>query len=134
MVILDSSFLIAFHNSRDVHHEAAKRGMQELLSGAWGAGLLLEYVFLETVTLVARQLGQEAAARVGSVMLDAAELEFLPCSMVFADAWRVFSSAEGEGLSFTDAAIAYVAREHAGGRVATFDNGIRRLAGITAVG
>jgi len=31
MVVLDSSFLIAFHNSRDVHHSAAARAMDELI-------------------------------------------------------------------------------------------------------
>ena len=45
-----------------------------------------------------------------------------------------FRGLEAAGLSFTDAAIVSVAREHAGGRVATFDQGIRRLAGIEAVG
>jgi len=32
MVVLDSSFLIAFHNSRDVHHSAAARAMDELIT------------------------------------------------------------------------------------------------------
>ena len=49
MIVLDSSFLIAFHNERDSHHNAAYGLMERFLAGDWGRGLLLEYVFLEVV-------------------------------------------------------------------------------------
>ena len=44
MIVLDSSFLIAFHNTRDAHHESAAGMMARFLDGEWGRGLLLEYV------------------------------------------------------------------------------------------
>jgi len=49
VIVLDSSFLIAYHNERDVHHPAAAEAMQKFLAGAWGRGLLLERVFLEVL-------------------------------------------------------------------------------------
>ena len=52
MIVLDSSFLIRFHNERDAHHSAACVLMEQFLAGAWGKGLLLEYVFLEVVTVL----------------------------------------------------------------------------------
>ena len=35
MVVLDSSLIIAYHNSRDIHHAAAMRTMDELVAGKW---------------------------------------------------------------------------------------------------
>jgi predicted nucleic acid-binding protein len=46
VIVLDTSFLVAFHNSRDVHHAEARPLMNGLVAGKWGPALLLEYVFL----------------------------------------------------------------------------------------
>lgn len=61
MIILDSSFVIAYHNERDVHHLAAAQVMDPLLDGAWGESLLPEHVFLEVVTVLAARIGLAAA-------------------------------------------------------------------------
>ncbi len=91
MIVLDSSFLVGFHNERDAHHHTAFGLMKRFLAGEWGRGLLLEYVFLEvaTVLLVRRDLG--VAARVGRLLLDADELDFVPCSDLFIDAFEMFT-------------------------------------------
>ena len=52
MIVLDSSFLIGFHNDRDAHHAKASSLMRDFLDGRWSKGLLLEYVFLEVVTVL----------------------------------------------------------------------------------
>ena len=52
MVVLDSSFLIACHNTRDVHHAAAAQAMSPLTAGRWDPVLLPEYVLLEVVTVL----------------------------------------------------------------------------------
>ena len=44
MIVLDSSFLIAFHNARDPHHPSAQRVMARILEGEWEAALLLEKI------------------------------------------------------------------------------------------
>ena len=75
MIVLDSSFLVAYHNSRDVHHEAAAEAMVRFLDSEWGHGLLLEYVFLEVVTVLMVRRGPEVAADVADVLLGARELE-----------------------------------------------------------
>jgi predicted nucleic acid-binding protein len=48
MIVLDFSFIIAYHNARDVHHAAAKPIMEEVASGKWGNATLSEYVFLKS--------------------------------------------------------------------------------------
>lgn len=132
-IVVDSSFLIAYHNTRDVHHAAAARAMVNLVGGKWGRVLLLEYVFLEVVTVLLARRGRAAAVAVATTLLQATEVDFVPCSEHFLDALEVFRTQTSGALSFVDAAIVAVARERAGGRVASFDGDFAELQGVTVV-
>lgn len=121
MIVLDSSFLIAFYNERDVHHERARLLMERFLAGAWGEGLLLEYVFVEIATVLLARRNLSVASRVGQLLLDARELEFMRCSGYFDETMSSFTSQSGTRLSFCDIAIANVARSRAEGQILTFD-------------
>jgi predicted nucleic acid-binding protein len=94
---------------------------------------LLEYVFVEVVTVLAARRGIESAVDVGRTLLEARELEFVPCSELFLHAFEAFRSQRSAALSFTDAAIVTVARRHADSYVATFDHDFRGLDGIRLV-
>lgn len=133
MIVIDSSFLIAYHNLSDVHHSAAAKTMDKFLLGSWGQGLLLEYVFLEVVTVLMARRGLAAVSATASLLLSARELDLVPCSGIFLETFGAFRSQEGTTLSFTDAAILTVARHRADGLVATFDKDFRELEGITVV-
>lgn len=133
MVVLDSSFLVAYHNTRDVHHGAAARAMVHLLAGKWGRALLLEYVFLEVITVLLVRRGLAVASEAATRLLEAREVEFLPCSDLFLEALHIFQNQASERLSFTDAAILTVARREAPGFVATFDRDFRDLEGVSVV-
>jgi predicted nucleic acid-binding protein len=65
VIVLDSSFLIGFHNEQDAHHQTASALMDQFLAGKWGRGLLLEYVFLEITTVLLARRGLNVASRVG---------------------------------------------------------------------
>ena len=133
MVVLDSSFLIAYHNHRDVHHAEAARAMERVAAGEWGPALLLEYVFLEVVTVLLARRGLDVASRVASLLLQAREIEFVPCSDIFLAGLETFRGQESGRLSFTDAAIITVARNRAAGLVATFDRDFRGVSGVSAI-
>jgi predicted nucleic acid-binding protein len=133
VVVLDSSFLIAFHNSRDVHHAAAVRLMGRLLDGEWGAALLPEYVFLEVVTVLRLRTDLPTAVSVGETLIRAREVDFVPCSEVFLETFDTFRREAGADLSFADATIVALARRHPPGFVATFDNDFKDVAGVTMV-
>lgn len=104
--------------------------MERFLSGQWGRGLLLEYVFLEVATVLLVRRNLEVAARVGRLLLDADELDFVPCSDLFSGAFEMFTHQGSTRLSFADAAIAYVAQKRAEGLVLTFDEEFNKLPGI----
>lgn len=133
MIVLDSSFLIAFHNERDAHHAAARSVMGDFLDGRWGQGLLLEYVFLEVVTVLRARRSLATAATVGNVLLAAKELDFVPCSNLFAESWRTFTTLAELGLSFVDCAIIVAAQRQDPSLVATFDSDFRSVPGIAVV-
>ncbi len=133
MIVLDSSFLIAYHNSRDVQHADAVGAMEQLLAGKWGRALLLEYVFLEVVTVLLARRGLSSATKVATLLLQARELDFVPCSDLFLDALDTFRKQGEKTLSFTDAAIVTVANRKGVGLVATFDRDFHGITGITVV-
>lgn len=133
VILLDSSFLIAFQNRSDVHHAAASRVMPDLIEGAFGRLLLLEYVFLEVVTVLLARCGHPIALDTADKLLNAQEVDFLPCSELFQHARDVFRTTTVVRLSFTDAAIIAAARRHETEFIATFDERFRRIEGLTLV-
>ncbi len=131
--LLDSSFLIAAHNRGDVHHPVAAETMRRLREGEWGRALLLEYVFLEVVTVLLARRNLKVACTVGDTLLESREIEFVPCSEIFTAAVETFRGQGRRGLSFTDAAIVAVARRRNVDAVLSFDRGFRGLAGLKVV-
>lgn len=132
MIVIDSSFLVAYHNTRDVHHAEAARTMVDLAAGEWGEALLLEYVFLEVVTVLKARLGAATALEVSDQLLQASEFKVVLCSEFFLETLNTFRG-ENAALSFTDAAIVTVARRDRKGLVATFDRDFHGLHGISVV-
>jgi len=81
------------------------------------------------VLLVRRDAG--VVARVGRLLLDAKELDFVSCSDVFSEVFELFATpGENTRLSFADAAIAHAAQDCADGLVLTFDAEFGELPGI----
>jgi predicted nucleic acid-binding protein len=133
MIVLDSGFLVAYHNRRYVHHGAAAAVMERLVAAEWGPALLLEYVFLEVVTVLLARRGLDVAVRVATVLLQARDVEFVPSSDMFLDVMETFRARRHGRLSFTDAAIVTVARHRDARFVATFDRDFRQVEGLAVV-
>ncbi len=133
MVILDSSFLIAYHNKQDVHHSAAAKLMESVVNEEYGKALLLEYVFLEVMTVLLARRGLTAAVSAANALLQAREVEFVPCSDLFFDVLETFRSQKAENLSFTDAAIITAARTQKDTHIATFDQDFRTVDGVSVL-
>ncbi|MGH9323222.1 MAG: type II toxin-antitoxin system VapC family toxin [Vicinamibacteria bacterium] len=132
-IVLDTSFLVAYHNQRDVHHGRALDVMDRLRTGEWGLALLPEYVFLELVTVLARRRDLTTAVSAGDSLLASEELVFVPCSEIFLDAFDVFRGLDSSNPSFADAAIVAIARQRGIERIATFDRDFLGVAGLEVV-
>jgi uncharacterized protein len=134
LIVLDSSFLIAFHNRDDVHHESAAAAIDELLHGKWGEALLPEYVLLEVTTVLAARRNLTTAAQVGELLLEARELELVPCHEFLMETFDVFRRQKGRNvLSFTDSAIVAIARRKDAKFIATFDRGFDQIKELVKV-
>ena len=132
--MLDTSFLVAYYNSRDVHHPAAMKPMKDIIDGRYGPALLPEYVFLELETVLMLRRDLAAAVQVGDLLLGAVEVELVPCFEIFTDAYEIFRSQNpGTDLSFVDSAIVAVARIRQAQNVASFDKGFTRFEEISLV-
>jgi predicted nucleic acid-binding protein len=133
MIVLDSSFLVAYHNRRGVHHGAAAATMERLATGDWGLALLPEYVFLEVVTVFLSRRGLDVAVQIATLLLQAREVEFVPSSDMFLDVMETFRAQRRGRLSFADAAIVTLARHRDARFVATFDHDFRQVEGLAVV-
>ena len=133
MILLDTSFVVAFHNRRDAHHAAASKAFPRVVKGELGRILLLEYVFLEIVTVLASRRDLATAVSVGEILLGAREIEFVPCSPHFLASYQVFREQDVTRLSFTDAAIVAIARDRGAKAVATFDRDFRGIPDLEVV-
>ena len=107
--------------------------MGDLMNGRFGGVLLLEYVFLEVVTVLLARRGLAVATSVADTLLQAREVEFVPCSDLFGATLETFRAQKKATLSFTDAAIVTLARLQKESSIATFDRDFRRVEGISVV-
>ena len=107
--------------------------MERLLAGQWGQALLPEYVFLELTTVLAARCGLSISTNAGETLLNARELELVPCSDLFLNAFETFRCQESAALSFVDAAIVCVARSRGAEHIATFDSDFLDIPGLSVV-
>ena len=133
MIVLDSSFLVAWYNERDAHHKAAAAAMPRVAKGAWGPALLPEYVLLETLTVLAARRDLSFAQTKAREILESKDVELVACSPYLGQTMDVFRTQSGTALSFADCAIVAISRERRAQFVAGFDEEFEEISGVTLV-
>lgn len=123
LIVLDTSFLVAWANQHDAHHVAALERTVEI---AKRGALLPEYVFIETATVLAARKDVAFSARFCETLLDSREIEFVPCGPILLDAFHLFRRQKKFTLSLVDVAIVLIARERGTTDVATFDDALAK--------
>lgn len=131
MIVLDSSFFVAFKNRRDIHHAEALEYMPWVARQA--PMLVHEYAFVEMVTVLAARVGHAEAVESGQELLDSSEVEFVPGSPSFTGAWARFWLQKGTVHSLADAAMLQLAEERGATHIATFDREFRKAKGLKVV-
>lgn len=127
-IVLDASVLIAFFNSRDAHHAAAVR----ILDEACAEDLVLSSISLAEVLVGPARSGDEESALRALARLDIAE-ETLPAD----GAVQLARLRAGTGLKMPDCCVLLAAQTANAQAVATFDSRLARAArerGVHAVG
>ena len=126
-VLLDTSFLVAFYDSRDVNHPCAVELLKDLEAKKYGALFISDYIFDETITLLKKYIGNKRATEKGNDILNALELAMID-STVFKSTWEL--SKKFDELSFTDCSSVALMRNYDITYIATFDAGFKKVANV----
>jgi hypothetical protein len=107
----DTSFFVAYHNSRDANYLRART----LVQGFQGHPVLLiatDYIFTEVLTVLLVRSNKDMAIQVGKIMMADPNIEILPITReLFNEAWEVFQGFRDKEWSFTDCTSYVLMRE-----------------------
>ena len=119
MTILDANVFIALLSEQDALHERAMQVVEQVSAPI----LLPEYIFVEILTVLAMRAGMPKVEKFLSAVV-ALPITFLPSSgELLAHSLIMFRKQPGGRLSFPDAALLYLSREH---DIITFDKTLER--------
>jgi predicted nucleic acid-binding protein len=134
VVVLDSGFLSAYHNARDVNHAVASAAMDRVCWPASGGPLASSGVrVLEVVTFLMSRRSLAAATTVGTVLLRGARGGVRAVLGAFSRRLADIPSAAGRQAQLHGLSIVAVARRNGPGHAATFDTAFRDLDGVEVV-
>ncbi len=126
MIILDSSFLVAFYNTNDQNHVKAVGLMKEIIAGKFGVVVISDYIFDEVVTVALIKLKSlKEATRIGNSLLSAVMVLTIDKSL-FDSTWNRFKTQRSTHLSFTDCSILEMASKNDIDYIATFDKEFKK--------
>ena len=133
MIILDTSFLISFYNSRDNNHNKSWKVMEELIAEKHGEICITDYIFDECATVLFSRLKDLEKA----VMI-CESIKKVKCFKIedtlFEEAWQIFKNQKNSKFSFTDCTILSLMKEMKINSIATFDKEFEKIASISVRG
>lgn len=120
-VFVDANYFVALFNASDALHTEALRIGKKI--DAKGVQLVISnFVFLETVTVLAHRKGREVACEAGSYLLGGAGIEMIHIDEALqGSSWNMFQEIHGKNASFVDASIVVILRAENIHRLLTFD-------------
>ncbi len=123
MILLDTSFLYAYFQEKDVHHKEALKLAKQLDGNQ--AGVPLE-VIEELLTVITRKVSSEEAVRVGKTLItqDSPIQIIYPSEIIFKNTWKLFGELSPHHFSITDCVLMTLA-QHFECSIFTFDLAIK---------
>lgn len=133
MILLDTSFLISYFNTKDENHLKAAQIMKQIKKGVYGDIYLTDYIFDEFVTVAFIKLKDlTKVVKIGSDLKDLLNLEILD-EETFEASWNLFKSQKNTSLSFTDCSNIAFMQKNKIKNIATFDKDFENLKDIKVV-
>ncbi|MEM2890757.1 MAG: PIN domain-containing protein [Candidatus Hadarchaeum sp.] len=133
MILLDSSFIIAYLNEADENHAEAIRMAKDVDGGKYGPPIITDYIFDEVITVMLFKTKKlRKVAEAGEMLLRANRLLTIDQD-TFQLAWEIFKEQKRATFSFTDCTSIAVCREKGISNVATFDQELKRLDELIAI-
>jgi predicted nucleic acid-binding protein len=126
-IILDTSFLIALNNSKDVNHKSAQALKTRIKSKEFGRCYISDFIFNEFVTFLRiKDVSGGRVREVGDALLADESIRLLKVGTdAFLQSWELFKKLGM--LSFTDCATIILAKEFSVKNIASFDSDFDRI-------
>ena len=118
-LLLDTSFLIAFHNERDVHHLKARTLWKTIEDLTHGQYFISDYIFDELMSVSLRKNGKEETLQLGNHVIHSIPLINIDATL-FKETWKFFTTTN-HNFSFTDCTNLIILKELGITTLATFD-------------
>ena len=120
-VFVDTNYFVALFNPSDTLHARAIRIGKEI--DAAGVRLVMSnFIFLETVTILAQRRGKDTAREAGKYLLDGGGIEIIHLDEVLQrSSWAIFRELREKNMSFVDASIIAILKAEDMSRLITFD-------------
>lgn len=98
----NASFFVAYHNSKDVNHQAARDLVREF-EGRPVLMVTTDYIFDEVMTVLLVRGSKDLAIRAGRALLQDPSIEIVRIDQeLFNEAWDIFQEFKDKEWSFTD--------------------------------
>ena len=132
-LILDTSFLIALNNARDVNYKNAQTLKIRLKDKEFGQCYISDYIFDEFVTfLMAKSFPANTIKEIGDALLAEESIKLLKIDLhIFLESWESFKKLNK--LSFTDCTTIILAKEFGIKNIASYDSGFDRITFIKRI-
>ena len=133
MILLDTSFLIAYEVDTDINHENAVPLMERVVKNEFGMALISDYIFDETVTVALNKTKDlNKAVLIGTTLRNSSITSKIN-DIDFEETWEIFKAQKNTKLSFTDCTSLAVMKRMNIRNIATFDQDFKKIKWITVV-
>ena len=134
MLLLDSSFIVAYSNEADINHTKALQITKEIDTGKYGTAVITDYIFDEVATvMLIKTKNLTKVAELGETLINAAILLRIDEDL-FNHAWKIFKEQKKPSLSFTDCTSIAACKTSGISNIATFDKDFQELTKLTIIG
>ena len=130
-ILLDTSFIIAFDNVKDIHHKKARDLWSKIENMEHGLYFISDYIFDEIIAVSMRKTDKNSTIHLGQKLLNSIPLITID-NLTFNDTWKLFKETK-ENLSFTDCTNLVLLKLMSSKKIATFDKGFNDIKDVELI-
>ncbi|MBI4177498.1 MAG: type II toxin-antitoxin system VapC family toxin [Candidatus Aenigmarchaeota archaeon] len=133
MILLDTSFVVAYYNTEDNNHNKAAVIMKGLIAGEYGDIFITDYIFDEIATIAfVRLKNLNKTIEIGEAVNNLAKIDYIGKD-IFEDTWNLFKGQKATRFSFTDCSTLSMMKKRGIKNIATFDEDFEKIREIEVV-
>ncbi len=131
MILLDSSFIVAFNNEKDVHHKRAIDLWSKIETLEFGQYFISDYIFDEVISVSMRKTNKDGTITLGRNIIKSMPIVNID-NHLFDESWELFRELK-QSLSFTDCTNLAILRLVGTKKITTFDKAFKTIKGLEVI-